>query len=151
MSSDTVRNMEPNIPNELGTEAKQYLQAIKRGLHCSRDRKNLFLKQMHESILQYLSEKPAATLADLTAEFGTPDEIARSFIEEADPAVVGKSLRYGWRIFWAVLAVAVIVAAIMLSLYFHTYTKQQDILDGEYLESITEIGSVEPESAPIIY
>jgi len=80
--------MEPNIPNELGSEAKHYLKAIGRELHCSRTRRVHFMKQMHESILRFLSEKPDSTMAELTAEFGTPEEIAKSFLEEADPVEV---------------------------------------------------------------
>ena len=43
MYSDTAKNIDPNLPDGLGAEARRYLQAIKHELHCPRARKALFL------------------------------------------------------------------------------------------------------------
>ena len=42
MYSDTAKNIDPNLPDGLGAEARRYLQAIKHELHCPRVRKALF-------------------------------------------------------------------------------------------------------------
>lgn len=143
MFSSSVRNIDPTNPSETEAAVKRYMQAVKQELHCSKAQKALFLRQMEDSIFTYISENPTASMADLTKEFGTPADIAKSFLEEADPAVIGKSLRHGRKIFWAVLAVAVIVAVTVISLYTHIYTKQQEILDGSYVESVTDNGPLE--------
>jgi len=100
------------------------------------------MKQMNESVMHYISEMPTATLSDLTGEFGTPSEIAKSFLEEADPAVVGKSLRFGRRIFWAVLAVAVLVGVLVSAIYFVDYLENQDYRRGHYVETFGELPSI---------
>lgn len=139
MYSDTAKNIDPNLPDGLGAEARRYLQAIKHELHCPRARKALFLEQMQESVAQYFSENPAAIMSDLTAKFGTPDEIAKSFLEEADPVVLGKSLRYGRRIFGAVLAVIALLAVVFSIIFFVDYLENEGYRRGHYVETVGEI------------
>ena len=58
MYSDTAKNIDPNLPDGLGAEARRYLQAIKHELHCPRARKALFWsrcrKASHNTFLNIL-------------------------------------------------------------------------------------------------
>ena len=137
MFSDSVRNMDPISPGDIEITARHYLQAVKRELHCSAAQKALFLQQMEDSISQYISDNPAASMADLTKEFGTPAEIAKSFLEEADSAVIGKSLRHGRKIFWAVLAVVFIVATIVIGIHAFDLWRSENYRDGYFEEMVT--------------
>lgn len=138
MFSSSVRNMDPASPNETEAAVKRYMQAVKQELHCSKAQKALFLRQMEDSIFTYISENPTASMADLTKEFGTPADIAKSFLEEADPAVIGKSLRHGRKIFWAVLAVAALLAAIFAFIYLIDFMENQSYRRGHYVETVDE-------------
>lgn len=137
MFSSSVRNMEPISPGETDAATRRYLQDVKRELHCPAAQKALFLRQMEDSVSQYISDNPAASVADLTKEFGTPADIAKSFLEEADPTVINKSLRHGRKIFWAVLAVAVIVAAVVIGIFSFDLWMSGNYRDGYFEEMVT--------------
>lgn len=149
MFSSSVRNMDPASPSEAEAAVKRYMQAVKQELHCSKAQKTLFLRQMEDSIFTYISENSTASMADLTKEFGTPADIAKSFLEEADPAVIGKSLRHGRKIFWAVLAVAVVAAMVISIMFFFDFADNRDYRDGFYVETIGENFSALPETNTI--
>lgn len=146
MFSSSVRNIDPTNPSETEAAVKRYMQAVKQELHCSKAQKALFLRQMEDSIFTYISENSTASMADLTKEFGTPADIAKSFLEEADPAVIGKSLRHGRKIFWAVAVVAAMVISIM---FFFDFADNRDYRDGFYVETIGENFSSLPETNTI--
>lgn len=137
MFSSSVRNIDPTNPSETEAAVKRYMQAVKQELHCSKAQKALFLRQMEDSIFTYISENSTASMADLTKEFGTPADIAKSFLEEADPAVIGKSLRHGRKIFWAVLAVVLIVAAIVIGIHAFDLWRSENYRDGYFEEMVT--------------
>lgn len=137
MFSSSVRNIDPTNPSETEAAVKRYMQAVKQELHCSKAQKTLFLRQMEDSIFTYISENSTASMEDLTKEFGTPADIAKSFLEEADPAVIGKSLRHGRKIFWAVLAVVLIVAAIVIGIYAFDLWRSENYRGGQYVEEVT--------------
>lgn len=137
MFSSSVRNIDPTNPSETEAAVKRYMQAVKQELHCSKAQKALFLRQMEDSIFTYISENSTASMEDLTKEFGTPADIAKSFLEEADPAVIGKSLRHGRKIFWAVLAVVLIVAAIVIGIHAFDLWRSENYRDGYFEEMVT--------------
>ena len=141
MFSSSVRNMNPISPGETDAAARRYLQAVKRELHCPAVQKALFLRQMEDSVSRYISERLTVSVAELTEEFGTPADIAKSFLEEADPTVIGKSLRHGRKIFWAVLAVAVLLAVIFTSIYLVDFMENQSYRRGHYVETVGETSS----------
>ena len=66
------------------------------------------------------------------------DIFKKSFLEEADPAVIGKSLRHGRKIFWAVLAVAALLAAIFAFIYLIDFMENQSYRRGHYVETVDE-------------
>lgn len=137
MSFDAVKKLGTNGHNNLDVELRRYLREIKRQLHCPRSRKKIFLNQFAENLFQYIEEYPLATFSDVVTEFGKPEDIASSFIEQADAKDIRKSLKVGRRIFWAVLAVAVIVAAVVIGIFSFDLWMSNNYRDGYYEEIVT--------------
>lgn len=94
---------------------RAYYRNIKRELICPRDTKLRILSDLQYNVNAYLSENPDAALCDVQDHFGTPQQIAASYVEElGTPELLGK-LKLRRRILTlvaAVLAVGLIVWAI---------------------------------------
>ena len=67
---------------------KRYIRSISNALPCSGKVKKQIVSQIRESIDGYLLENPEADLATLQAHFGTPQEIAASYVNEQDPSAL---------------------------------------------------------------
>lgn len=94
---------------------RAYYRNIKRELICPRDTKSRILSDLQHNVNAYLSENPDAALCDVQDHFGTPQQIAASYVEAlGTPELLGK-LKLRRRILTlvaAVLAVGLIVWAI---------------------------------------
>ena len=62
----------------------RYLREIRRNLPCSIKMKNQLLAQLRGSIVNYLNEYPDADQAQIIQQFGTPEQIAASWLYEMD-------------------------------------------------------------------
>lgn len=67
---------------------KRYVRSISDGLPYSMRARKQILSQIRESIDDYLQENPEADLATVQAHFGTPQEIAASFVNEQDASTL---------------------------------------------------------------
>ena len=67
---------------------KRYIRSISDALPCSMRAKKQIISQIRESIVVYLQENPEADLATVQAHFGTPQEIAASYVNEQDTSTL---------------------------------------------------------------
>ena len=63
---------------------KEYCRSISRELYCSPAAKKQIMAAMRENIATYLEENPDAGFEDVLKHFGTPQQIALSYIGEMD-------------------------------------------------------------------
>ena len=61
-----------------------YISEIKKQLCCDRKAKKQFISDLQNTILEYREANPNATFDELIAHFGTPETIARDFLENAE-------------------------------------------------------------------
>lgn len=66
------------------TIACKYLKEVKRNLPYFMANKKTFLKDFQDNLSVFSEEKPDAAWEDLVQRFGTPEEIAISFLPEVD-------------------------------------------------------------------
>ncbi len=70
---------------------KEYCRGISRELYCPPAAKRQILAAFRENIAAYIEEKPDADFEDIQKHFGTPQQIALSYIGEMDmPELVRK-------------------------------------------------------------
>ncbi len=63
-------------------ELKKYYTSIKKNLSCSFNMKLVFIKELNDSVFDFLEENPNSTMENIIENFGTPEEIAKSFDKE---------------------------------------------------------------------
>ena len=67
------------------------------------------MPQIYDSVCHYMEEHPEADLKRLQEHFGTPYEIAGSYLQELDQGIILRKLRNNRRILATVSSVMVLV------------------------------------------
>lgn len=113
----------------------RYLKKIRRYLPCSTKMKNQLLFQLRGSIDNYLNEHPDADQAQIIQQFGTPEQIAASWLYEMDQKTLISQLQLKNRIARIITGCAVVIvllfSATMAYLLYDNYC-----LDNGYVEVI---------------
>ncbi len=94
-------------------ELKKYYSDISKALVCSRKEKTAFITELKSNIDEYLAKEPDTAIENIMEEFGTPLEIANSFIDNAGANVIKKKIDIKKYILLA-LAVALIIYLIFV-------------------------------------
>lgn len=88
---------------------RQFLREIRKNIPGGGKRKGQILRQVKASILEYLAEVPSASYGDLVTRFGTPAQIAETYLEELDVPDLRKQLTIRKRILLIVSLVAICI------------------------------------------
>ncbi|MDO5401130.1 MAG: DUF6120 family protein [Eubacteriales bacterium] len=93
-------------------EARRYLRAIRGWLPCAGKMKGQMLGNIQSSLDEFLSEKPDADYQALVDRFGTPQQIASTYVDEAETGELLRLLRVRRKVVSIISAVA---AALVLT------------------------------------
>lgn len=74
-------------------EMRHYLNQIKKLIPSDYTGKREILQTIEWRIMDYLEEHPHAAIADFEREFGTPEEVADSFLDELSGSTRERKLR----------------------------------------------------------
>lgn len=144
MSSKTAAPSDMGKPGYVNKAAKAYLRQVGRKLSCVRAQGADFLRQLEDEVFLYCEDHEEMEMAGLTAHFGTPEEVANNFLTELAPAVRWKYERNKRRVLYAAVGIFLITIFLIFAMKLHTYVKQQDIVNGYYVETITYIQGSNP-------
>ena len=72
---------------------KLYYRQIRNNLYCSKKRKKRLLDELKTNVEESLEENPNLTYGELLEIYGTPKEIADSYIESLDPEEYAEDIR----------------------------------------------------------
>ena len=91
-------------------QLNNYFREIRSYLPCSAKLKKSILSRLKETVNSYLHDNPDADFAQLEAHFGTPRQIADSYIGELSVTEISEKLQLRKRI---LIAVGVLCAAVL--------------------------------------
>ncbi len=125
------------------SQLNKYYRAVSRAIVCDRKQRSDFLKELKIAVSEYIAAENA-DMDMVTAYFGTPEEIANSFIENCDTAAVRKRLdiRKYLLAFLVVVLLAYLVFVIVSLIDVHTEAH------GYLEEGIMLIGGVKGGGVP---
>lgn len=89
-------------------ECLHYLEQVRSELKGADRRKKEVLQQIQAAVEDYAEEHHQCTYQELTQHFGTPEQIAESYVAEMDSHEVLHGLRVGKKIFFAILLAIVL-------------------------------------------
>lgn len=93
-------------------DKRTYLKEVKNNIYVIGKSERRYLKHLAKEI----NHMPHASYEALTEEFGTPKEIAESFLDEYDPSIIRKKVRNRKivNITMTMISVAIVVMLILL-------------------------------------
>lgn len=97
----------------LNKDARRYLREIRGWLPCTGRMKRNVMNEIRGTVQDFLDEDPNADYAAITARFGTPEQIAGTYVDEAE---TGKLL-HDLRIRRKIVKIAIVAAASLLFIW----------------------------------
>ena len=121
----------------------QYFRDVKKLLPCSAKEKQRCIDELEADVTAFLEHHPDVSLTEIYDSIGSPESIAKSFMDRVSPNELSHKLSAKRKIVVGILAIALVLAAIVASLAAVTTHMRQDFYDGYYVETIDSI----PENA----
>lgn len=112
--------------------AKRYLREIRGALVCSPKIKRRIISEIKESVLAFLAEVPDADYNCITARFGTPQQIAATYVDEMESTEILSSLQIRKRIIAIVMVGMIAIVTVWLSVVGSEYMKYMDNTNGYF-------------------
>lgn len=119
---------------------KKYYRSIRSWLPCSGKLKKKILGEIHSTIETYQAENPDADFADIEKRYGSPKQIAASYIDEMETGELLWDLRIRRRVVRTVTA-AVAAAVILWTVALRFALIQES--DSDRGHGTTSIGNPE--------
>ena len=88
---------------------KRYFRSISDELPCSRKMKKQVISQIRNSIVDYLQENPNIDFTAVQSHFGTPQEIAASYVDDQDASALLRKMSIKKQVL-VIVAGAVVIA-----------------------------------------
>ena len=131
--------------------ASQYLREVKKRIPCSGSQKTEFLCQLEAEVIYYCEDHNDVNFSSLTKYFGDPEDVARDFLSELGESTLTKSNDIKQHLIRIALLIVIVVIIFVAGIRIYTDYKQQQALDGFYIEEITYEGDVAPYTSDIVY
>ena len=117
-------------------QARQYLREIRGCIPCYGKAKYEILRKIKGMIRAALSEEPEISYELLVARFGTPQQIAASYVDELDTLELLKKLRMRNKIIAIVCATAAIILAIWVGVVVTATRAHYSQMNGYFEEYV---------------
>lgn len=82
------------MDRQFNSEIKRYRREIKQLLLCKNAVAKTFMKDFDNELSNFIEENKVSDMETIYAQFGTAEEVARSFFEFADIRKISKGLRF---------------------------------------------------------
>lgn len=108
-------------------ELTRYFGEIRRELVAlPRKRRKAILREHQGNVTLFLNENPKASLRDVEANFGTPDQVAESFLQTIDLKQTNRRIKVKSKVLLAIcVALAALVTAIIVLGAIFVYDNHQ--------------------------
>ncbi len=97
---------------------------------------------MEAEVIYYCEDHDYVDLATLSEYFGNPEDVARDFLSELGESDIIKTNSIRFRLRNIAITAIIIAVFLFLGLRIFISYKQQQVLDGHYIEAITYEGEI---------
>jgi len=114
---------------------KRYISRASSSLVCSGVTKRKFIQKARLDFKNYMEENPGATVDDIYTIFGTPEQMARNFMEVVSDEEINRARRNSKRkkIFILILGILIILALLLALKLRPVVTIETTIYSGQTL------------------
>lgn len=118
--------------------ARRYLREVKSWLPCGGKLKSSIMERIEATVAEYLAQNPGADDTALVARFGTPQQIASTYVDEMETTELLNDLRIRKRIVTIVLVLAVFIGTLWLGTVIVAIANHYIAMNGFFAEEIVE-------------
>ncbi len=94
-------------------DIEKYMSEVNSHLFCLRKNKKAVLEDIREAITEFTENNDVETIDVIYSRFGTPEEIAKAYIADAEPQNIKIAINIR-----KMLVAAVVIALVMLAITF---------------------------------
>ena len=121
--------------------ARRYLRIVRQLLPCSKKTRSAILAGITASLNAYLEQFPDATYPELEAKYGSPQQIAATYVESAGTADILKEMRIRRQILELISFAAALVLVIWLFFVIFAFIDNRNMTHGRGEHSYSKIVS----------
>lgn len=101
----------------INKEISVYISAVRKNLICTRKLKKTIITDFRNSVLDFAEERKITDINELYAHFGTPEEVAKTYLADADPKEIKKNINTKKVILTALIIALLMYAAGVIIIY----------------------------------
>ncbi|NLN82531.1 MAG: hypothetical protein GX136_08315 [Clostridiales bacterium] len=116
--------------NSLEHELACYYRQIKKQLVCKSAKKKKLIAELKGSIVEYLEDHSDSTIKNIAEHFGSPADIADSYISSMEGDELGGNLHKSRRVFMIAVIAAFIIIAMFSVLCLVEYFENKKSAQG---------------------
>ena len=120
----------------MNPSARKYLQQVRGWIPCGGKMKQRTMAQIEDNLNHFLDENPNVDYKAIVARFGTPEEIAATYVDEMDTPELLSNLRIKRKIVQIVAGTAAVAVAIWLGVAAVAFAISLESVDGGINTSI---------------
>ncbi len=144
MSLKTAGRSDTEHSGVADRDVEKYLRDVRKLLHCPRAQRREFLRQLEANIYSYISENEVGNMEGVIKEFGSPEDIAQSFLDEIDTKLVRRSIRSSQRNACIALGILLVTSIFLVTICMIELIDHINFRDGYWVDTIG-YGSPPPE------
>lgn len=95
--------------NNKSSAMRRYVRQVRSLLPCPAKQKRMIVEDIWENAAVFLQEHPAADYSQIEAHFGTPEQLAVSYVKDMDTKKLLRELRLKRRIYVLIASAAITV------------------------------------------
>ena len=118
--------------------AKLFYKNTKNKLSCPRKIKKDLILRIESSVYDYIEGNPDASYDDITAQFGSPRELADSYISSLDSEEICKAIKKAKTIKIAVIVTCIIALIALFATFAKMISDNKDTTPVYYEETISD-------------
>lgn len=132
------------MKTELEKQLKRYFKDVRGCLLCSTKLSKKFIDDLAQSVDQFVEAQPEADIDAVKKHFGTPEDIAKSFLSETDIGYLRKRLRVR-----RIIAIVLFTGLALWGAYIsYVATETYSTYHGYGVETVIDFSEEEATTAP---
>ena len=124
---------------EINKDIEKYLSQVESYLHCKKEARIAILADIREAVFEFAENNEVHSIDDIYKRFGTPEEIAKAYLSDAEVQNIKKAINIRKLLVAAIVASLLIFTSIMIGIFIDSHNDRNGTLHIEIEEGVTFI------------
>lgn len=130
---------------KLNRDARRYLREIRGCVPCAGRMRRKMMRDIHEMLWEFFSKQPEADYSTIVDRFGTPQQIASSYVDEMATGEVLSNLYIRKKVLTLVSTLAIVIVLLWLGVVSYECAHNENVSSGYFEVTVAEVESTQME------